>query len=91
MGYITPAFSGVQKRAELLCNPCVLRGHQSKGDKIGIGYIPLPSRGPERGWNWHATLAFSGVRNRKGTKSKSATPPLPSRGAELLRSWGSLQ
>ena len=26
--YLTPAFSGAQKRAELLCNPCILGGPQ---------------------------------------------------------------
>ena len=27
-GYLSPAFSGAQKRAELLCNPCILGGLQ---------------------------------------------------------------
>ena len=33
-GYLTPAFSGTQKRAELLCDPCILRGpqHQARVD-----------------------------------------------------------
>ena len=29
--YPTPAFSGAQKRAEVLCNPCILGGSQRRG------------------------------------------------------------
>ena len=38
-GYVTPAFSGAQKRADLLRHPCILGGPQTKGDKIRIGYL----------------------------------------------------
>ena len=31
IGCLTPAFSGAQKRAEMLPNPCVLRGPQKRG------------------------------------------------------------
>ena len=53
IGYITPAFSGTQKRAELLHNPCVLRG-PPKGGQNRI------ARGPESGRNCYVTPAFSG-------------------------------
>ena len=39
-GYLTPAFSRTQKRAELLCNPYILGFPNAKrGDKIRSGYL----------------------------------------------------
>ena len=32
-GYLTPAFSGAQKRVEMLRHPCILRGPQQRGTK----------------------------------------------------------
>ena len=70
--YITPAFSGVpnkrdkskraQKRAEMLHHPCILGGHQQRGQN---------QSGPKRGRKCYITPAFSGVPN-KGDKSKQA-------------------
>ena len=37
-GYLTPAFSGAQKRAEMLPHPCILGDPETKGDKIRSGY-----------------------------------------------------
>ena len=48
-GYLTPAFSGAHKWAEMLRNPCILREPQTKGDKIRKGYL---------------TPAFSGAQKR---------------------------
>ena len=44
--YLTPAFSGAQKRAQMLCHPCLLGGPQTNGNKIRSGYL---------------TRAFSGI------------------------------
>ena len=38
-GCLTPAFSGAHKWAEMLHNPCILGGPQTKRDKIRIGYL----------------------------------------------------
>ena len=39
-GYLTPAFSGAQKRAEGLCHPCILGVSNAKrGDKIRSDYL----------------------------------------------------
>ena len=46
-GRLTLAFSGAQKRAEMLRQPCILGDPQTKGDNIGSGYFTLPSRGPK--------------------------------------------
>ena len=48
-GYLTPAFSGAQKRAKMLRHPCILGGPQTKGDEIRIGCL---------------TPAFSGAQKR---------------------------
>ena len=73
-GYLTHAFLGAQKRAELVCNPCVLKVPQSKGDKIRIGCprtkqegatSSLPSRRPKRGRNCYVIPAFWGVLDAK--------------------------
>ena len=46
---LTRAFSGAQKRAETLRNPCILGGPQTKGDEIRSGCL---------------THAFSGAQKR---------------------------
>ena len=46
--------SRAHKRAEVLCNTCIL----NKGDEVKSGYLTLPSRGPERGQDYCVTLAF---------------------------------
>ena len=47
-GYITPPFSRAQKWAELLRNPCVLGGRQTRGQLKGPGGGGGTSR-PNRG------------------------------------------
>ena len=86
--YVTPAFSGAQKRAEMLRHPCILGAQkraemlrhpftlgdpQQRGTKSEVATSPLPSRGPKRGRKCYATLAFSGVPNAK-LGSKSSKP-----------------
>ena len=34
IGELTPGFSGAQKRVELLCNPCVLKGPRKRGTNM---------------------------------------------------------
>ena len=41
---------------------------------------PLPSRGPTTGRNCYITPTFSGISNKKGTKSEMVALTLPSRG-----------
>ena len=57
-GYLTPAFSGAQKRAEMLRHPCILRDPQQRGTKSQVATSPLPSRGPKRGRKCYVTPAF---------------------------------
>ena len=81
-GYVTLAFSGAQRRAEMLRNPYVLGGpqRQARGAKSEVATSPLPSRGPKRGRKCYVHPAFSGVpqRQARGAKSETATSPLPS-------------
>ena len=48
---LTPAFSGGQKREEVLRNPCILEGspRPSAGTKSEVATSPLPFRGPKEG------------------------------------------
>ena len=66
-GCRTLAFSGAQKRAEMLRNPCILGGsqRQARGAKSELGTSPLPSRGPKRGRKCYIAPVFSGVPNAK--------------------------
>ena len=66
MGGLTATFLGDQKRAELLCNYCILGGLQSnERTKSELAASGLPSRGPKRGRNCYITPAFSRVPNAK--------------------------
>ena len=57
IGFLTPAFSGGQKRAEMLRNPCVLGGPLKKGTKSKVA---------TSGRKCYTTPAFSGVPYKKG-------------------------
>ena len=59
-GYLTLAFSGAQKRAEMLYHPCILGGpqRQAQGAKSELATSPLPSRGPKRGRKCYVTPAL---------------------------------
>ena len=50
-GYLTPAFSGAQKRAELLRNPCVLGDPQRQPRGENQKWLPHPCLlgGPKKG------------------------------------------
>ena len=66
-GYLTLAFSGAQKRAEMLRPTCILWGpqRQAQGAKSEMATSSLPSWGPKRGRKCYATLAFSEFPNAK--------------------------
>ena len=50
IGCLTPAFSGTQKRAEMLHHPCILGGLQQRGQNqiskptLGVTMMPLVSQ-----------------------------------------------
>ena len=60
---VTPAFPWTQKRAEMLCHPCILRDPRQRGTKSKVAASPLPSRVPKRGQKCYGFPAFSGIPN----------------------------
>ena len=63
-GCLTPVFSGAQKSAELLCNPCMRGGSQRQvrgGNQKWLRHPSLPSPGPNKGPNSYVTPAVTGV------------------------------
>ena len=50
-GYLTPTFSSGKKRAEVLRNPCILRGPQRQAREENQNWLlhPYLLRGPEEG------------------------------------------
>ena len=64
-GYLSPAFSGAQKRAEMLRHACILGDPQHRGTYSEVATSPLPSRGPKRGQKCYVTPAFSGIPSAK--------------------------
>ena len=80
-GCLTPAFSGAQKRGELLHNPSILR-FLNKGDKIRSGYLGGAfSRAQKRVELLRNPCILGGSqRQARGKKSEAAASPLPSRG-----------
>ena len=89
IGYPAPAFSGAQKRVEVLRNPSILEVPKEMGTKSEVAASPLPSRGPKRGWKCYKTSTFSGVPN-KGTKSKVKTYARANNDAPSISKHGSL-
>ena len=63
ISYLTPAFSGTHKLAEVLLNPCILGGHQrqERGRKIEVASLPLPSEGPTSRRKGYVIPTLSGV------------------------------
>ena len=59
IGCLTPAFSGAQKKAEMLCHPCILGGLQTKEDEIRIGCL-TPIKTYTRGKNDAPTISKYG-------------------------------
>ena len=66
-GCYTPDFLAAQKRAEMLCHPCILGGpqRQARGGKAEGVVALLTSWEPKRGRKCYVTPAFSGVPNAK--------------------------
>ena len=67
IGHLTRAFSGAQKRAELLRNPCILGSplRQGRGENQNWPPHTCLLRGPKRGRDRYVIPAFSGVTNAK--------------------------
>ena len=61
------AFSRAQKRAEVLCNPCILTSSQTKGGRIRIGYLACTfSQAQKRAEVLHNPLKCRGSPNKGG-------------------------
>ena len=74
-GCLTPAFSGAQKRAKMLCHPCIIRDPQQRGTKSEVVATPPPSWGPKRGRICYVTPTFSGIPNTKhGQQNQKWSP-----------------
>ena len=73
-GYLTAAFSGHQKRAELLRNPYILWG-PTMGTKSEVDASPLPLQGSRTGRNCYVTPAFAGVPDIGGKNQKWLAHP----------------
>ena len=74
-GCLTRAFSGAQKRAEMLCHPSSLGGPQQRGTKSEVAASPLPSQGPKKGRKCYVTRAFSGVPEKEEQNQKGLPHP----------------
>ena len=59
-----PYLLGGRKGGGNAMSPLHSQGSPTKGNKIRIGCLTLPSRGPKRGRKCHVTLAFSGIPNK---------------------------
>ena len=60
-----PYLPRAQKRAEMLCHPCILGDPHQRRAKSQVAASPLPSQGPKGGRKCYVTLAFSGIPNAK--------------------------
>ena len=77
-GYLTPAFSGAQKRANRYITPA-FSGFPNKGVEIRSGCLTPAFLGPHK---WAEVLCnpyILGRPQQRGTKSEVATSPLPSK------------
>ena len=89
-GGVTLAFSGTQKRAEMLRHPCIVGDPKKRGTKSEGAASPVPFGGAKKGGNATSPLhsrgsptptAGSKIRSgpqQRETKSKVAVSPLPS-------------
>ena len=71
-GYLTLAFSGAHKWAEMLCHPGILGDPQTKGDKIRSGYLTPAFSGAQKRVEMLRHPCILGGSLAKGTKSKVA-------------------
>ena len=78
-GYLTTAFSGAQRRPEMLRHACIL-GMPKAGNKNRIGYLTLAFMGAQTRPKMLCSPCILGVPQQKGAKSEVAASPLPSRG-----------
>ena len=87
-GCLTPTFSRAQSGAEVLRNPCILRGpqHQERGENQKWLPHPYLLGGPKTGRKCYVIPAFSGVPNakrREKIRSGCLTPAF----SGALRGW----
>ena len=79
-GCLIPAFSGAQKRADLLCKPGVRRRAQTRGQNQNRLPHPCLLGGAKRGRNYYVPLAFS-KSPKQGKQFEVVASTLPSWGA----------
>ena len=77
IGCLTLAFSGAQKRAEMIRHPCILGDPQTKGDKIRSDCLTPAFSGAQKRAEMLRHPAFLGSPNKRGTNSQLAASALP--------------
>ena len=85
-GCLIPAFSGAQKRADLLCKPGVRRRAQTRGQNQNRLPHPCLLGGAKRGRNYYVPLAFS-KSPKQGKQFEVVASTLPSWGALKRGEW----
>ena len=78
-GRLTLAFSGAQKRAEMLRHPCILGDPQTKGDKIRSGCLTLAFSQSQKRVKMLRSPCILGDPQAKGDNIGSCYYTLPSR------------
>ena len=87
-GYLTRALSGAKKRAELLCDPYILRGpqRQTRGEnQEWLPHLCLLEGEKKDGVTMYPVHSHRSPTPSTATTSEKATPPLPSRGPKGRR------
>ena len=78
-GHLTAAFSGAEKRADVLCNPCILAGSPtpSARSKLEVAASPLSSQGPKKTAEIvpNPCILQTAQRQPQGRNQKWPTPP----------------
>ena len=82
-GCLTLAFSGAQKRAEMLRQPCILGDPQQTGAKLAVAASPLPCQWPKKRAEMLCHPYILGDPQQRGPKSEVATSPMPCRGPKV--------
>ena len=83
--YLTLAFSGAQKRAEMPRHLCILGGSSTKGCKIRSGCLTLAFLGAQKRAEVLRHPCILRDPQQRGPKSEVAASPLPSRGPKRGR------
>ena len=73
-GCPTLAFSGAQKRAEMLCHPCILGDPQTKGDKIRSGSLTPAFSGAHKWVEMLCHPCILGDPQKKGGQNQKWVP-----------------